>query len=151
MGVQPAARCKSILRSFNADRLGAEVWTGTGQLQCSHVHCAYNFVPGRFTFQLNGAQWIPAGSSGGYNPSAYFTPHDVHSFGEIQDAADQMPGGNNNRTGHYGAHLYYNGVWQEGWLTTRNGGFNLMVDPPGGNLGYYNGQQFYIWDGYCST
>lgn len=110
----------------------------------------YNYVPGRFTYQLNGSQYIPPGLSGGYNPIAYFTPHDVEVFAETQNLADQMPGGTANHTGHFNAHFYYNGAWSDGFLTTTQN-LSYGLDPSQGNLAYSNGKQFYIWDGQCTT
>ncbi len=78
----------------------------------------YNYVPGKFTYQLNGSQWVPPGLGGGYNPTAYFTPHDVEVLSELHNYADQVPGGATNHTGHFGAHYYYGGAWSVGWLST---------------------------------
>lgn len=110
----------------------------------------YGYVPGRFTFQVDGSQWIPDGVSGGYNPVAYFTPHDVQVFGETHNLADQMPRGYSSTAGHWDAHVYY-GAWQDGWLVTFRTSSLYGLDPAAGNLAYYTGKQFYIWDTACAS
>lgn len=87
---------------------------------------------------------------GGYNPLAYFTPHAVEVAGEVKNTADQMPGGYNNSVGHWDAHLYYNGVWQDGWLTTLTTHPFYWSTVPLASLAYSNGKQFYIFDTSCS-
>jgi hypothetical protein len=115
----------------------------------------YNYVPGRFTFQVAGAQWLPDGYSGGYNPTAYFTPHGVEVGGETHNKADQMPGGTTNYAAHWNSHLYYAGAWQAGWLTTTVSPAaavpEIGIDPPAGSLAYYDGREFYIWDKDCPS
>lgn len=111
----------------------------------------YNFVPGAFTFQLNGSQFIPDGMSGGYNPTAYFTPHDVEVSTELHNWADQIPGGTSNHTGHFDAHYYYSGAWADGSLTTVSFSVPAGLDPSVGSLAYYNGKTFYVWDPQCAS
>lgn len=66
--------------------------------------------------------------------------------------ASQVPGGTSAYAGHYDAHIYYSGAWNDAWLTTDNDGVSFQgVDPSSGNTAYYNGKQFYIWDTQCST
>jgi hypothetical protein len=117
-----------------------------------HFTALYNFVVGKFSFQVNGTDWIPDGSSTPYTAAAIWTPHDVEVLAERHNNADQVPGGTSASAGHFDAQIYYSGSWHDGWLTTYNGGISFQgVDPSAGSVAYYNGKQFYIWDTQCAT
>ena len=112
----------------------------------------YNNPTGKFSFQLNSINWIPDGESQPYQPTAIWGPRDTAEMAERHNNADQVPGGYNSHTGHYDTHLWYSGSWNDGWMTTDNWGISFHgVDPSSGNLAYYNGKQFYIWDTQCAT
>ena len=108
----------------------------------------YNYVPGRFTFQLNGSQWLPYGTSGGYNPSAVFVPVASEISAETIYYDDQMAGDTTYAVGHYDAHLFV-GAWQNfGGTTYSEVTSEFAVDPPPGSAPY-SGTQFYTWDKRC--
>ena len=108
----------------------------------------YNYVPGRFTFQLNGSQWLPYGVSGGYNPLAVFLPVSSEIAGETIYYNDQMAGDTTSYVGHYDSHLYV-GSWQTfGGTTFSEVSSEFGVDPAPGSSPY-SGVQFYTWDKRC--
>jgi hypothetical protein len=108
----------------------------------------YNYVPGRFTFQLNGAQWLPYGVSGGYNPNAVFTPVSSEITRETIYYNDQMAGDTTLYVGHYDVHFYI-GSWQVfNGTTFSQVTSEFGVDPAPGSTPY-SGTQFYTWDKRC--
>jgi hypothetical protein len=101
----------------------------------------YNSVPGKFTFQVAGANhpWS------GYQVTAGFTPNQASIMGETQNRANQMPGTTSDALGFFDAHKYVSGSWQNfGGSAFATGGASwLQYDGP------YYGTTHYIWDGAC--
>jgi hypothetical protein len=120
--------------------------TASGTGAYAYFTVLYDYVPGRFTFQLDGGQWLPEGTSGGYNPTAGFVPNAGEISGEIVWANDQLPGDRTDAAGHFDAHIF-SSSWQNfnGSMFSQHA--DLRTDPSSGAP--YGGTQFYIWDHKC--
>lgn len=101
----------------------------------------YNNTPGKFTFQVAGANWPWSG----YTVNAGFTPTTALIFGETQNLNSQMPGTTSDSAGFYDGHYYHYGYWTEFAGTA----YTILYPSYFAKDGPYYNTTYYIWDKGC--